>query len=91
MGFPLPWVSVFLRACVVNMLSFLNVVAMSRCWGVVIPVGVISCIFREKLSVSSSVASAVGLGSLREASEAPKSPWWFGQKGFGFTPVGVMV
>lgn len=75
----------------VYMLSFLNVVAMSMCGGIVIPVGVISCIFREKLSVSSSVASAVGLGSLREASEAPKIPWRFGQKGFGFTPVGVRV
>ena len=75
----------------VYMLSFLNFIAMSMCGGVVSPVGVISCIFCEKLSVSSSFASAVGLGSLREASEAPKIPWWFGQRGFGVTPIGVRV
>ena len=42
-------------------------------------------------SLSSSVASRVGLGPCRDASDAPNIPSWFGHNGCGVVPEGVKV
>ena len=77
-----PSVSVFRRAWAEYSVLFLKYVARLRCGGG-IAVLVFVCMVCVKVMLSLSVASAVGLGVVRDASEAPKSPSWFGHRGWG--------
>ena len=69
--------------------SLLSCAASSRYGGGAVLVCVFSCIILEKFSLSTSVASEVGLGSCRDASDAPNIPSCCGHRGCGVVPVGV--
>ena len=86
-----PSVSVFRRAWAEYSVLFLKYEARLRCGGGVV-VLVFVCMVCAKAMLSLSVASAVGLGVVRDASEAPKRPSWFGHRGWGVVvPVCVGV